>query len=120
MLDKRPTTANTQKSYMEASFIEMRKDPMETILPAREMCSPTLGVGDPFVSPPPNDRDPAKKSSDTKSSYSVYSNVSAPGSHSEGNRSTVRSVFLVLSCAGAMMINVSGACFSNGSVCSRC
>lgn len=105
---------------MGASFIEMRNDLVETASPARDMVSPTLGVGDGFVSPIPNNQDPAKKSSDTKSSYSVYSNESAPPSHPANNRSTVRSVFLVLSCAGAMIINVSGACFSEGSVSSWC
>ena len=110
LLDKRPTTGTTQKSFMDASFIDMRKVPDETVSPARVMGSPTLGVGD-ALSPPPNDRDPAKKSTETRSVYSVHSNGSAPPSHPANSRSTLRSVFLVLSCAGSMIINVSALCF---------
>jgi len=93
---------------MEASFIEMRKDLTGAVPSPRDMGSPTLGLGDPFMSPPRDDRDPKKKSSDTKSVYSVHSDGTAPPSYPASNRSTVRSVFLVLSCAGSMIINVSG------------
>ena len=92
--------------------MDMQKDPVMAFPPARELTSPTLGVGD-MLSPPTNDGHPAKKSSEqtTKSMYSVHSDSSAPPSHPAETRSRLRSVFLVLSCAGAMIINVGGSYF---------
>jgi hypothetical protein len=94
----------TQNEYGGRSFIDMEKRPSEAISPARELSSPTLGFED--TMPPAQNEDLMKESSD-HASDSVYS------THTDGGggcpfkeRSTMRNVFLVLSCAGAMAINV--------------
>ena len=91
------------KDYIRASFVNMDKGSNEAITPAREMSSPTLGLGD--ATPPVQYGDRDKKSSGT---FSRRSGNGSPSSHPAESRSTLRSVFLVLSCAGAMIINVSG------------
>lgn len=95
----------TYKDHIRGSFMNMDKEPTEASSPAREQSSPTLGAGD-GASPAP-DGDHSKKSGSTYSNRSISD---APLSHPAANRSTMRSVFLVLSCAGAMIINVSGSC----------
>jgi len=82
----------------------MRKEPVEAVPPMRDLASPTVGAGHVLS----GDGDPVKKSGEqtTKSMYSVQSDGSP---HPAKKRSTMRSVFLVLSCAGAMVINVSAS-----------
>lgn len=114
--DKIPTTAPTLQDCMRDSFIDnmnMNTDPVEAASPTRDLSSPIHGSGD-TLSPPANNTDAAKRSSEqtTKSVYSVSSDAGSPSAHPSKNRSTVKSVFLVLSCAGAMIINVCGlSCF---------
>lgn len=98
----------TQKDYAEGSFIDMHKDPAEAVSPTRDLSSPAPGVGDTF-SPPSHDGDRTKKRDSgqtTKSVSSVHSDSGAASSHPAKSRSATKSAFLVLSCAGAMIINV--------------
>lgn len=91
------------RDYVRASFVNMEKGSTEAITPAREMSSPTLGMGDGM--PPMQYGDREKKSSETNGRRSRSGSSS---SHPGVDRSMLRTVFLVLSCAGAMIINVSG------------
>lgn len=80
------------KDYIRDSFM----DSTDTISPVRDSTTPMLG----FKLPPALDGDHPKTSSDT---YTRRSD----GAQTPNNRSKVRTVCLVLSCAGAMIINVS-------------
>ncbi|KAF9649381.1 MFS general substrate transporter [Thelephora ganbajun] len=74
-------------------------------MPIRELTSPTLGVED--TSSPAHDEDHAKSSEQTtNSTYSHHSDGGVPASKT---RSAIKSTFLVLSCAGAMIINTANA-----------
>lgn len=95
--DKIPIT--THREYLRGSFIDMHKGPTEAVSPVRELSSPTLGTGD---TTPIDYLGLAKKTSERATSMTF----SDRGSQRAKRRSTVRSVFLVLSCAGAMIINV--------------
>ena len=90
------------RDYVRTSFVNMDKGSREAITPAREMSSPTLGLGD--AMPPMQYGDREKRSSETI----VRRSGSLSSSHPAESRSRLMSVFLVLSCAGAMIINVSG------------
>jgi len=84
------------RNHIRGSYVDMHKEPSEAISPVRESSSPTAT----------QDGDGKRSSKQTtKSAYS--SDASSPSPHPAHSRSAVKSAFLVLSCAGAMIINVS-------------
>ena len=116
--DKTPPTATTKKDYARGSFMDMHQHPGEAVSPTRDLITPTPWVED-TLTPPTMDGDTIKRSGElAKSTYSV-SDGGSPLPHPSTGRSAVRSVFLVLTCAGAMIINVSGVAF-RGVVFARC
>lgn len=110
LLDKSQDTLPTAgyRNHVRGSYIDMHKDPVEAGSPVREFTSPS---GDDVVQV-------GKKSGElmTDSTYSRRSGSGTLSLHPAHSRSALRSAFLVLSCAGAMIINVSCSVFS-GSVC---
>jgi len=96
-----PNPYSYYKDYVRESFIDMRMDSTDTISPIGD--SPIHGLGHKF----PPLHDPSKLSGEQKTD-STYSRPTVTGAPIPSTRSKLRSVCLVLSCTGAMIINVSG------------